>query len=72
MMDQERIAELEGRLAQAKGVPARDNPHRVGSRTWRAWDNGWRDESWPREHTSTEGGLGKWTVHEWPEHGEGW
>lgn len=22
--------------------------------------------------TSDEGGLGKWTVHEWPENGEGW
>lgn len=24
------------------------------------------------ERTSTEGGLGKWTVHEWPEKGETW
>lgn len=25
-----------------------------------------------RERTSDEGGLGRFTVHEWPEHGEGW
>lgn len=25
-----------------------------------------------RERTSDEGGLGKFTVHEWPENGEGW
>lgn len=24
------------------------------------------------ERTSTEGGLGKWTVHEWPGPGEAW
>lgn len=48
MPEQERIAELEGRLAQARGNPSMSNPNRVGSRAWRAWDNGWRDESWSR------------------------
>lgn len=39
----------------------------------------WRGRTWAfptspliRERTSTEGGLGTFTVHEWPERGEGW